>query len=344
MGTFMSPAFFLSLGGAVVSTLVMGALYRLSGFHGRIRFSIVGISVFGALSHNMVQLYLAYLILVKHPGIFVFLPYLCIGAVAMGLITGVVARSVCAKLEESPKRGAATDPDEAARHGSSPAHFMPGSSFLHHLMPEVKIGALLILSIPLLISDDLWLYLGLALFLALLVLSSRTSFAFVFSRVKKYSSFILVAFSLPLFFNSGKVVLLDMGHFQLTMEGLQTGILFSFRILFMIALSALLVRTTSPEDMTRGLARLLYPLRIFGISDRRVALILSLSWTALPFCWEAVRKAIRTSNVKGMRRMRNLIPAMSHMIASLYVEASPGSACWGDVCAEEDKPGHDKGK
>jgi uncharacterized membrane protein/energy-coupling factor transporter transmembrane protein EcfT len=344
MGTFMSPTFILSFSGAVISSLVMGALYHFSAFHGRFHLSIIGISVFGALSHNMVQLYLAYLILIKHTGIFIFLPYLCIGAVVMGVVTGVVARGVCAKLEETPKRVAATESDGEALHRSTPVHFVPGTSFLNRLRPELKIGALVILSLPLLISDNLWLYLGLSLLFSLLVSFSHVSFAFLLSRIKKYSSFILIAFFLPLFFNSGKSVLLDMGHFQLTQEGLRTGIAFSFRILFLISLSALLVRTTSPEDMTRGLARLLSPLRILGISDKRVALILSLSWTAMPFCWEAVRKAMRASNVKGMKRMRNLIPALSSMIASLYAEASPGSACWGDVCAHETKQAPAKGK
>jgi heptaprenyl diphosphate synthase len=344
MGTFMSPTFILSFSGAVISSLVMGGLYRLSTLHGQFRFSIIGISVFGALTHNMVQLYLAYLLLIKHSGIFIFLPYLCIGAVVMGLVTGIVASSVCAKLEENPQRGDATEVEENTRHGSTPAHFVPGTSFLHRLGPEVKIGALLILSLPLLFSDNLWLYLTLSLFFLSIISFSSVSFAFLVSRMKKYSSFVLIAFFLPLFFNSGKSVLVDMGHFQLTMEGLRTGIAFSFRILFLISLSALLVRTTSPEEMTRGLARLLSPLRILGIPDRRVALILSLSWTALPFCWEAVRNAIRASNVKGSRKMRNLVPALSSMIASLYVEASPGSACWGDDSAREIEQAPAKGK
>ncbi len=337
MGTFMSPTFILSFSGAVVSSLVMGGLYRLSSFPGRFRLSIIGISVFGALSHNLVQVYLAYLILIKHSGIFIFVPYLCIGAVVMGLVTGVVARSVCAKLAEDPNDGTADESSQEDAHVSTPVHFVPGTSFLNRLTPERKIGALVILSLPLLVSDNLWLYLGLLLLFFLLVWTSRVSFAFVLTRIKKYSSFILIAFFLPLFFNSGKSVLLDMGHFQLTQEGLRTGLAFSFRILFLISLSALLVRTTSPEDLTRGLARLLSPLRIFGISEKRIALILSLSWSAMPFCWQAVRKAMRASNVKGMKRMRHLIPALSSMIASLYVEASPGSACWGDVCGKEIK-------
>ena len=123
MGTFMSPTFIFSFLAAVVSSLVMGMLYWISGFPGRYRLSLIGISILGALSHNMVQLCLAYLFLVKHRGIFVFTPWLCIGAVVMGLITGVVARRVCIRLKEGAK------PDTNAESNRE-EFYAPGSDSL----------------------------------------------------------------------------------------------------------------------------------------------------------------------------------------------------------------------
>jgi energy-coupling factor transport system permease protein len=194
------------------------------------------------------------------------------------------------------------------------------------LTAETKISALLLLSLPLLIFSNLWLYLGLFFFLVAVLIFSGTPVGFLFSRVRKYWLFVLLAFSFPLFFDSGKKVLLDTAYVQITQEGLSAGAIYSFRILFLLSLSALLVRTTPPEEMTHGFARMLSPLRYVGISERRVATILTLSWSAMPFCWEAVRKAIRTSNVSSMKNLRNLIPALTHMIATLYREATPESA------------------
>ena len=326
MGTFMSPTFILSFLAAVVSSVVMGMLYWMSGFHRRYRLSLIGISILGALSHNMVQLCLAYLLLVKHRGIFVFTPWLCIGAVGMGLITGVVARRVCIRLKESEKQDTNAETNLKDLYVSGPNHYVAGRSFLHRLTAETKISALLLLSLPLLIFSNLWLYLGLFSFLVSVLIFSGTPVGFLFSRVRKYWLFVLLAFSFPLFFNSGKKVLLDTAYVQITQEGLSAGAIYSFRILFLLSLSALLVRTTPPEEMTHGFARMLSPLRYVGISERRVATILTLSWSAMPFCWEAVRKAIRTSNVGSMKNLRNLIPALTHMIATLYREAAPESA------------------
>ena len=326
MGTFMSPTFILSFLAAVVSSLVMGLLYWMSGFHRTYRFSLIGISVLGALSHNMVQLLLAYLLLVKHPGIFVFAPWLCIGAVFMGVITGLVARKICIKLEESPKQDVDPEPIRKDSYAAGPTHYVAGTSFLHRLRAETKISALLILSLPLLVFSNCWLYLGLFLFLVAVLISSRTPVGFVLSKVEKYWFFLLISFSLPMFFDSGKKVLLDAVYFQITQEGLNTGAVYSFRILFLLLLSALLVRTTAPEELTHGLARMLSPLKYLGLSERGAATTLSLAWSAMPLCWEAVRKAIRASNVRGVKNVRNLIPALAQLIAALYREAAPESA------------------
>ena len=326
LGTFMSPTFILSFLAAVVSSLVMGLLYWMSGFHRTYRFSLIGISILGALSHNMVQLFLAYLLLIRHPGIFVFAPWLCIGAVFMGLITGVVARKVCIKLKESPKQDANPEPTQKDFHLAGVTHYVAGTSFLHRLKAETKISVLLILSLPLLLFSNLWFTLGLFLFLVAVILFSGTPAGFVLFKVRKYWFFLLISFSLPMFFDSGKKVLIDAVYFQITQEGLNTGAVYAFRILFLLLLSALLVRTTAPEELTNGLARMLLPLRYVGISEKRVATILSLSWSAMPRCWETVRKAIRTSNVKGVKNVRNLIPALAELIATLYREAAPESA------------------
>jgi heptaprenyl diphosphate synthase len=326
MGTFMSPAFILSLLAAVVSSLVMGFFYWLSGFHGRYRLSLIGISILGALSHNMVQLFLAYLLLVRHRGIFVFAPWLCLGAVFMGLITGVVARKVCIKLREAEKLVANAETTQKDSYAPGPTHYVAGTSFLHRLKAETKISALLILSLPLFIFSNLWFYLVLILFLMAVLISSRTPMGFLFTKIRRYWFFVLISFSFPLLFDSGKRVLIDAVYFQITQEALSTGAVFAFRILFLLSLSALLVRTTAPEELTNGLARVLSPLKYFGLSERWVARTLSLSWSAMPLCWEAVRKAIRTSNVRGVKNLSNLIPALVQMIATLYREAAPESA------------------
>lgn len=85
-GSFLGFGFVLSFGAGLASTLAMGLLHH--GF-GR-RFSLVGVSLFGALIHNLTQLALAGLV-VNHFGIISYLPYMLLGSLPTGAMTGLAA-------------------------------------------------------------------------------------------------------------------------------------------------------------------------------------------------------------------------------------------------------------
>lgn len=321
MGTFMSPAFILSFSAGVISTFVMGFFYWLSCLYKRHRLSIVGISVFGALAHNLAQIYLAYLILIKHSGIFVFLPWLCAGAVLMGWLTGAAAGQVCLKIRQMRESGLRAEP--LTRNGRVLAfnYYSPGESIIHRLPAEIKIAAIFIFSLLVLIFNNFWFYLGLSLFLVVLIIISQSPFNFLFSRAKEYSSLVCISFLFPLFFNSGKHVLSHTAYFTLTAEGLNTGALFAWRILFLILMSSFLVMVTPPWDLGKGFAKLLSPLRPLGVSEKRTAVIISLTWIAVPVFWETAENIIRGIDFKKIRDPRKLMPFFSDFIAKLYLEA-----------------------
>ncbi len=84
-GMFLNPFFFFGLSGGIVSTCVMWVFYVI----GKRVFSLVGISIIGALAHNMIQLFLAYLIYIKRAEVFYLLPVFILLSVITGIITGV---------------------------------------------------------------------------------------------------------------------------------------------------------------------------------------------------------------------------------------------------------------
>jgi heptaprenyl diphosphate synthase len=94
-GMFLSPGFLLSLTGAVISTLVMSLL-----LHGAPGFSIKGVSVAGAITHNIGQLLAASLIL-RSSSIFYYLPFLLLAGTATGMITGHLLGILVARLEKT---------------------------------------------------------------------------------------------------------------------------------------------------------------------------------------------------------------------------------------------------
>jgi len=92
---------FLSFSGGIASTLVMIAIYLLLDRY----ISIVGVSVAGAVTHNVVQMFAAFL-LIQHAALFFYLPYLVLLSVPTGLFVGFVSRRVTVSLQGiSPATG-----------------------------------------------------------------------------------------------------------------------------------------------------------------------------------------------------------------------------------------------
>lgn len=94
-GTFLSPGFLLGLTGTVLSTLVMALLVKKTGC-----FSPIGISLSGAVGHNLGQLVMAALLL-QNRAIFFYLPVLLLAAIPTGMITGYILQRLMVRLENT---------------------------------------------------------------------------------------------------------------------------------------------------------------------------------------------------------------------------------------------------
>ncbi|HKM43318.1 MAG TPA: Gx transporter family protein [Limnochordia bacterium] len=88
-GTFMTPTFYFSFAGGVISAIVMGLLYK----HASKYFSMMGISLVGAVTHNVAQLTVAGL-MIEQSLILIYLPVMLFAALPTGAFVGVVTGKV----------------------------------------------------------------------------------------------------------------------------------------------------------------------------------------------------------------------------------------------------------
>jgi heptaprenyl diphosphate synthase len=87
LGNLFSPAFLLSLSGGLLATLLMATGYRL--WPGKI--GPVGVSVLGALGHAGGQLLIAWLLIIRHPSIWLMLPFFLLFSLISGIVNGLAA-------------------------------------------------------------------------------------------------------------------------------------------------------------------------------------------------------------------------------------------------------------
>ena len=91
LGTFLTPSFWISAGGGLLS---FGAMALLNG---RREVSVIGVSLAGAAAHNLGQL-LAVAALLASSSVFYYLPWLLLWSVPMGFLTGFSAKAAIKAL------------------------------------------------------------------------------------------------------------------------------------------------------------------------------------------------------------------------------------------------------
>lgn len=93
-GNLFTPGFFLSLGGGLAAVLVMGLLY-----HAKI-FSLLTVSIAGAIFHNLGQLFVAIYLLFKNAILWYLLPYLLLTGVITGIVIGFFSYYLLKRIRE----------------------------------------------------------------------------------------------------------------------------------------------------------------------------------------------------------------------------------------------------
>lgn len=332
MGTFLTPTFVLSFSGGLMSALVMIALYSISARGGPFRFSLVGISVGGSVSHILTQVALVYLLFIRSSGVVWLWPWLALSGVALGVITGLISVQAVNRLEQmSDDR---QEPSPAPVTIRPAGQYLPASSIIHRLPPEAKLSGVVLAGLAVVLLSGYVLYA--AVFLVLLVVAAVAgirprSLAYNLKRVWLLA---LAALATPLIFTNWGRVLFVLGPLRITAQGLNQGVLFAARILLLFLATSLLALTTAPHAVAAGLGNCLRPLRRVGLRPDRLATALSLSWSYFPMFWESARALVgRAGPRKGF--FDRLVHLPGDIVADLYFLADRTAACSGKVRSQK---------
>jgi len=99
VGTFLGPTFIMSASGAIAAMTVLWLAQALAGRW----LGALGYSVCAALAHMATQLLVAWQLFIPHPALLTLAPFLLTAALVFGIVSGVIAAIVLAKLESGPE-------------------------------------------------------------------------------------------------------------------------------------------------------------------------------------------------------------------------------------------------
>ena len=151
--------------------------------------------------------------------------------------------------------------------------YYPAKSVIHQLDPRVKLVATMLYIISLFVAKGILGYVIATIFLAFVIRTSKVPFKFITKGLKAIVMLLMITVVFNLFLIDGDVVLWHFGFLKITDKGLRTAILMGVRLIYLIIGSSLMTLTTTPNDLTDGMERLLNPLKAVHVPVHEIRIL-----------------------------------------------------------------------
>lgn len=207
--------------------------------------------------------------------------------------------------------------------------YYASDSVIHRLDPRVKIMVTLFYIISLFLFDDFMGYAVAVGFFFLAVGLSKVPFSYIVKGLKPIIFMLIFTGFLNLFWTPGKVFF-SIGFLQLTYEGVKKAIFISLRLIFLILGSSLMTLTTTPNQLTDGIEKLLRPLNHIRVPVHELALMMSIALRFIPILVEETDKIMKAQTARGadfesgnvIQRIRNMLPILVPLFVSAIRRAN----------------------
>ncbi len=203
--------------------------------------------------------------------------------------------------------------------------YLPGASCLHRLDPLVKLVGFVIFIAAVIVTDSVWGYALLAVFIGGLIVLSGIPLNTIFGPVRRTYLFFLTIFFMNGFFFSAADPLWSRWFFCLSWAGMIQGANVVLRLIILIIAGGILTATTSPMEITAALRRLLKPLGYVGIPVDILSLIISVAIQFIPVLFEEVETIRKAQTARGARfdsaRLRERAESMFPLVIPVFLAA-----------------------
>ncbi len=202
-------------------------------------------------------------------------------------------------------------------------------SVLHRLDPRVKLVATFMFIISLFVVKNFVGYILAALFLVSGIALSKVPPKFIFRGMKTIFFLLLITMIFNLFLTPGKE-LVSFWKITITYEGIRMAVMMAIRLIFLITGSSLMTLTTTPNNLTDGLERLLRPLKVVRVPVHEISMMMSIALRFIPILMEETDKIMKAQMARGadfesgsiINRAKSLVPLLVPLFISAFRRAN----------------------
>ena len=200
---------------------------------------------------------------------------------------------------------------------------------LHRLDPRVKIVATFAFIISLFLVKNFIGYLIAGLFLLICIRLSNVPVRFIFRGMKAIFFLLILTMVFNLFLTPG-IVVFSFWKLQITKEGIKLALMMGIRLVFLITGSSLMTLTTTPNNLTDGLEKLLGPLKKIRVPVHEISMMMSIALRFIPILMEETDKIMKAQMARCadfesgsvINRAKNLIPLLVPLFISAFRRAN----------------------
>ncbi len=208
--------------------------------------------------------------------------------------------------------------------------FYPADSVLHRLDPRVKIAGTLLYIVSLFLINGLLGWVLAVGFLFVMIGVSKVPPRMMLRGVRAIWILILVMVVCNLFFTQAGEVFFHRGVFWITSTGIRDAVYYTLRLIFLVVGASVMTLTTSPNRLTDGLERALWPLSKVRIPVSELAMMMGIALRFIPILGEESEKIRKAQLSRGadfsegglLKKAKGLIPLVVPLFVSAFRRAN----------------------
>lgn len=208
--------------------------------------------------------------------------------------------------------------------------YYPAKSIVHRLDPRVKIVCTLLYLVSLFVFDTVWQYGVATIFLVSVIVLSKIPFRHMVKGLKPIIFLLMITVIFNLLFTSTGKVVVEFWIIEITDEGIKSAAFMVVRLIYLILGSSLMTFTTTPNALTDGIERLLWPLRKIKVPVHEIAMMMSIALRFIPILLEEADKIIKAQIARGadlengniIKKAKAMVPILVPLFVSAFRRAS----------------------
>ncbi len=200
-------------------------------------------------------------------------------------------------------------------------------SKIHKLDPRIKIILLLLLLVFVFLCNNFASMGILTAFILVSAIITKIPIKVYLKNIKVILPVVIFTALINLFYSGGQgEILFQWWKLTITTDGIVRAIFMAVRIVVLIFTSSILTYTTTPNDLTDAIERLLSPLKFIGLGNavHTVAMMMTIALRFIPTLVEETDKIMSAQKARGadlengklIERIKALIPILIPLLIS----------------------------